>query len=78
MLEMAGVVCFLFCFGSVEDLKQVPVQDFCKRYERQVLTRDEVEHIKKLPRNLRDKIQGNDLDYLCQCRKWDSPRCKTG
>jgi len=78
MLELAGVTCFLICFGSIDDTPRAPVSDFCKRYERQVLTWQELEQIRKLPRNLRDRVQGNDLDYLCQCLKWKSARCRTG
>lgn len=78
MLHNVAVVCFIVCFGSTEDdgVRTPPISDFCQRYERQVLTREEVAAIKTLPKSLRYRVQGNDLDYACQCLKWKSARCQ--
>lgn len=73
----ASVTCFFFCFGTVEQPKQIPLSDFCQRYERQVLTQKDLAEIKKLPRELRDRMQGNDLDYLCLCKRWNNPACSS-
>jgi hypothetical protein len=71
-----SVVCFVVCFGSTDALPVAPpISDFCTRYERQVLTREDVTALKTLPRRLRDRVQGNDLDYACQCLHWKSRRC---
>jgi hypothetical protein len=69
-----GIVCFIFCFGFTGE-DEIPTSDFCQRYERQVITREDVDNLKKLPRHLRDRIQGNEVDYLCQCLKKDLPVC---
>lgn len=67
-------ICILFCFSLTEP-PRAPVSDFCERYERQVLTDDDAERLMELPRALRDRIQGNEVDYLCQCRQWNNPIC---
>ena len=74
MFEMAGIVCLVVCFGTV-DTPNVGTSDFCQRYERQVITKEDAEAVKKLPRRIRDRIQGNELDYLCQCLKWTNKAC---
>lgn len=51
------------------------ISDFCQRYERQVLTRQDVEEIKKLSRGLQSRIQGNEVDYACICLDKDLPIC---
>jgi hypothetical protein len=51
------------------------VSDYCTRYQRQVLTKAEVAQIKQLDQSLRRRIQGNDLDYLCNCVGWSDPIC---
>lgn len=71
---MFETICILFCF-STSGVGAAPVEDFCERYERQVLSEEEAEQIMQLPRALRDRIQGNELDYLCQCRQWNNPIC---
>lgn len=74
MFHNAGVVCFIFCFGSTPDVK-APISEYCQVYERQVLTKDELAAVRKLPKALQKRIQGNDLDYLCRCLKWENPAC---
>jgi hypothetical protein len=73
-----GVFCFIVCFGSVADQAATPPPDtFCAVYQRQVLTQDELNAILKLPRHLRDRLQYNDLHYLCRCQGWESTECKS-
>lgn len=72
-----SVVCFIMCFGSIEQPKPIPLSDFCQRYERQVLSQRDLDEVKKLPRDLKNRLQGNDLDYLCLCKKWDNPACRS-
>ena len=71
----SSIVCFVVCFGSSELTTHAPMSDFCERYERQIITEEDVEAIRALPKRLRDRIQGNELDYLCQCQKWKNPAC---
>lgn len=52
------------------------ISDFCQRYQRQVLTRQEVQEVRRLSRNLQTRIQGNDVDYLCNCTGWSDPICQ--
>jgi hypothetical protein len=68
---MDGVWCFVFCFGVTTPLPAPTVLDsYCQSYQRVVLSTAELEQVKKLDRKLRDRIQGNDLDYLCRCKGW--------
>lgn len=69
-----GIVCFILCFGSIE--AKVPIQTYCQSYVQTVQKRDELEAILKLPRHLRNRIQGNDLDYLCRCRGLKDKACQ--
>lgn len=54
-----------------------PISDYCARYERTVLSRTDLEAIRAIPLpELRKRIQGNDLDYLCNCRGWKDRACR--
>lgn len=70
-----GIVCFLLCFGSIGG-PTAPVNSYCQRYERTVRTKAEAIEIMKLPRSMRDRVQGNDLDYLCNCLGWKDAACQ--
>jgi hypothetical protein len=73
-----GVVCFIICFGQIDGTERAaPTSDFCQRYERQVLNKEELAAMMALPRALRDRIQGNELDYLCECLGWKDKVCKS-
>ena len=68
-----GVYCFILCFGFLSgDAKAAPVDTFCQTYTRVVVNKSELDDVLKLPRKLRDRIQGNDLDYLCRCAGWNT------
>ena len=69
-----GIVCFILCFGSMNITS--PVQTYCQSYVRTVQKRDELEAILKLPRHLRNRIQGNDLHYLCRCKGLKDKACQ--
>lgn len=70
-----GIVCFLLCFGSIPAFK-APLETYCQSYVQTVQKREELEAILKLPRHLRNRIQGNDLDYLCRCRGLKDAACQ--
>lgn len=74
MFKFVAITCFIICFGET-DTQNVGTSDFCQRYERQVITQEDAEAVKQLPRKLRDRIQGNELDYLCQCLHWENKAC---
>lgn len=63
-----GVWCFIVCFGFMEPAKPKIVDAYCQTYIQVIRTAGEIEHVKGLPRAIRDKIQGNDLEYLCRCK----------
>jgi hypothetical protein len=50
---------------------------FCQNYRRVILTRFELESIRNAPRTVRNRIQANDLTYLCRCEGFRSPLCFT-
>lgn len=58
------------------DVTPTVFSDFCQRYQRQVLTREEVAEVRRLSQNLQRRIQGNDVDYLCNCTGWSDPICQ--
>jgi hypothetical protein len=65
------------CAEGVGSLNVQTISDYCQRYQRQVLTKDEVAEVKKLSQSLRRRIQGNDVDYLCACVGWKDAICKS-
>lgn len=71
-----GVWCFIVCFGWTPP-ERVPVDSFCKVYERVVLKKEELEVVRKLPRALKDRLQSNELLYLCRCKGWKDQVCKS-
>lgn len=77
MIREVAITCFIFCFGTSDaPARQAPVDSFCSRYEKQVITREDLEEIRKLPRRIRDRIQGNEVDYRCDCEGWNNPICQ--
>jgi hypothetical protein len=52
------------------------IKDYCLTYERTVLNRADLAEIRKLPADIRKRIQGNDLDYLCTCKMWKDRACR--
>jgi hypothetical protein len=72
-----GIVCFILCFGIYRGEQPGPVDSFCQTYVQTVTSRAELDAVKRLPRQLRDRIQGNDLDYLCRCLNWKDPTCQS-
>jgi hypothetical protein len=72
-----GIVCFIICFGaSAPPPPSIVVDSFCQRYDRQVLSNADINAIKGLPPALARRIQGNEVDYMCQCLGWQDPICK--
>lgn len=62
--------------AGCEPSSLAPIQDYCQRYERVVLTQEQKSQIRTLMPELRKRIQGNDLDYLCQCTGFKDAICK--
>lgn len=62
--------------ASCEPMMNAPISDYCTRYNRTVLTQAEKKQIQSLIPELRKRIQGNDLDYLCQCTGFKDPVCE--
>lgn len=75
---MDGVWCFIICFGASNPAPSVPLDTFCGSYERLVQTPADLAEIKKLPKDLRRRVQGNEADYLCRCKGWQDPICQKG
>lgn len=49
--------------------------NFCAEYRRIVLTRSDLASIRGASRTVRNRIQVNDLNYLCRCEGFRSPLC---
>ena len=75
LLALAPLLILAQAVGC-ETSSLAPIQDYCQRYERVVLTQDQKNQIRTLMPELRKRIQGNDLDYLCQCTGFKDPICK--
>lgn len=76
MITMAeGIFCFIICFGSSSALGVGAGDTFCQTYQRVVRTQKEADALKAMPPDVRKRIQGNDLDYLCNCRGWEDVAC---
>jgi hypothetical protein len=72
-----GVWCFIVCFGVLHPTEPpVTVDTFCQSYQPVVMTKAELDQVLRLDRKLRDRIQGNDLDYLCRCKGWQDKACR--
>lgn len=72
---MNDLWCFIICFGSTQVTLPPSVDTFCATYQRVVLTKEELDKVKTLPRAMRDRIQGNDLEYLCRCEGYKHTLC---
>lgn len=75
LLALAPLLILAQAVGC-ETSSLAPIQDYCQRYERVVLTQDQKNQIRTLMPELRKRIQGNDLDYLCQCTGLKDAICK--
>lgn len=71
-----GVWCFIICFGVSGQSPPVVADTYCRSYRQTVLTQEELKQVMKLPRSVRDRIQGNDLDYLCRCKGLGIKECQ--
>lgn len=77
-MTLLGVWCFVVCFGN-DDFADKPPQvldTYCQSYHRVVKDSKELEHLTKLPQALRDRIQKNELEFLCRCQGWGSDPVK--
>lgn len=73
---MNEIWCFIICFGS-SGVQNVPAVDtFCATYQQIVLTKSEIELMLKLPKELRSRIQANDLEYVCRCKGFKHQVCE--
>lgn len=75
---MEGIVCFIICFGTSQPAPVTPATDtYCATYEQIVRSKDDLSVVKGLPKEVRNRIQGNDLDYLCNCKGLGSAACRS-
>lgn len=67
-----GVWCFVVCFGSDSSDDQAPMalDTFCQTYQQVVRDTKELSQILRVDRTVRNRIQGNDLEFLCRCQGW--------
>lgn len=74
--------CFIFCvgFGTAEGRPPgnlpATVDTYCQTYQQVAKTKEEVAQIFKLPKELRTRVQANDLLYACVCRKLKDKVCE--
>lgn len=75
-----GTFCFLFCFTAPADAAirrpSIFTDSYCSTYQQAVRTKEDVAAVKALPRDVQRRIQGNDLDYLCNCKGWKDASCQ--
>lgn len=67
--------CFIVCFGMASVSQPSSVDSFCSTYVQIVRSKEELDKVKLLPRAMRDRVQGNDLEYLCRCTEFKSKLC---
>lgn len=70
-----GIVCFIICFGYSPSVSLPAGDTFCATYERVIKNKEESDTLKAIPPEIRKRIQGNDLDYLCTCQGWEDNAC---
>lgn len=72
-MRFLGVWCFVVCFGADSpEETSIALDTFCQTYQQVVRDTRELESILKLNRTMRNRIQGNDLEFLCRCQGWKS------
>lgn len=62
--------CFIICFGMAKEPPTI-VDSYCQTYQRVVRSPRDLDQVLKMDRSVRDLIQGNDLEYLCRCLRWN-------
>lgn len=65
--------CFLFC-----TVKRPAADSFCMSYQQVNRSAQDAAAIGALPRAPKVRLTANDVLYLCRCRGWDHPVCKSG
>lgn len=65
--------CFLFCEIETDS----PVDSYCQSYQRVIRNASDAAEIKKLSRGPKVPLNANEVLYLCKCKKWDNPICRT-
>jgi hypothetical protein len=51
------------------------VNGWCQNYRKVILTRGDLVSLRSAARNVRNRIQANDLTYLCLCEGFNHPLC---
>lgn len=65
--------CFLFC-----GVESAPVVDsYCQSYLQVNQSSADSAEIKKLSRAPKLRLNANEVLYLCKCKAWDNPICRT-
>lgn len=65
--------CFLFC--AVESAPAV--DSFCTAYQQVNQNAADAADIRKMSRGPKVRVTANDVLYLCKCKGWDNPICKS-
>jgi hypothetical protein len=68
--------CFIICFGTTQVVLPASVDTFCTTYQQVVITKEDLDRAKALPRAMRDRLQGNELEYLCRCKGYKHNMCE--
>lgn len=64
--------CFLFC-----SVKRPVVNSFCQNYTLVNQNAGDAAAVKGISRrDVKVRLNANDVKYLCQCRAWSNPICK--
>ena len=73
---MTEIWCFIVCFGSSQVALPPSVDSFCATYQQVVTSKEDLEKVKLLPRATRDRLQSNELEYLCRCKEYKHALCE--
>lgn len=66
--------CFLFCA-----VKRPVINSFCQNYTLVNQNRLDAAAVKGISRrDVKVRLNANDVKYLCQCRSWKNPICEVG
>lgn len=73
---MNDLWCFIICFGTTQVSLPPSVDTFCATYQQVVISKEDLDKVKLLPREARDRLQGNELEYLCRCKEYKHSLCE--
>lgn len=69
--------CFIICFGTNQAPVQGAVLDtYCSNYVQVVQSAEEAKLVLGLPKAVRSRLQGNELEYHCRCKGLKDEACR--